>query len=93
MMVQKSRPSNEAHILFGEAEPNGLAVVSEAQSVGHMDLIIAPLGTGISECKPKTTAFTTHYFQAYATLTWLHNINKHVCTEEVKQSDPPGTEC
>ncbi len=45
------------------------------------------------EHRPTTTAFTTSSLRAYGFLTQLHNINKHVCTQEVKQSNPPGTKC
>lgn len=89
--VQEINPSNEAGCRSranragsGRCSPSCRPHGSNQLTLEHWHLW---------ERGPTTTAFTTSSLRAHDFLTQLHNINKHVCTQEVKQSNPPGTEC
>lgn len=92
---QKINPSNRAHILTEEPGPTGLGsrTLYSPNCRPHGSNHLTLEHWHLWEHRPTTTAFTTSSLRAHGFLTQLHNINKHVCTQEVKQSNPSGTKC
>ena len=91
MEVQEINPSNEAGCRSRANRAGSSLCSPSCRPHGSNQLTLEHWH--LWERGPTTTAFTTSSLRAHGFLTQLHNINKHVCTQEVKQSNPSGTEC
>lgn len=80
-------------MLIVEAGPTGLAAVAVARIAGHMDPIISPWSTGISETVDQQLLLLQPHLYGHTVFSHRRTILINVCTQEVRQTNPAGTTC